>query len=133
MAINSVRRETLAELSHAAWKVRENAKIVGRTAVGCAVVDESGHTYAGCNIEHRFRSHDIHAEVAALSCLVASGGGPPKVVFIAAERDRFTPCGACVDWIMELGGPDCLVLSQNTPDGPSVAHSAFELMPYYPK
>ena len=39
--------------------------------------------------------------------MVAAGGGKADVVFVAAERERFTPWGACLDWIFELGGEAC--------------------------
>jgi cytidine deaminase len=119
-------------LSQSAWAARERARIIGKTAVGCAVLDENGSVFIGCNIEHRFRSHDIHAEVAALSGLVAGGGARPIAVLIAARRERFTPCGACLDWIFELGGPECVVVIQREPEGEPSWYTALELMPHYP-
>lgn len=124
--------ERLAELTSGAWKVRARSRIIGNTAVGCAVLDEHGRVFVGCNIEHRFRSHDIHAETSALSALVSGGGSRPVALLIAAERERFTPCGACLDWIFELGGPDCLVLTQRSADDEPRAYRAESLMPYYP-
>ncbi len=88
--------------------------------------------FVGCNIEHRFRSHDIHAEVNTISTMVALGGHNLRAILIAATRDRFTPCGSCLDWIFELGGEDCLVLSEQTPGVVGHSHFARELMPYYP-
>jgi cytidine deaminase len=122
----------LLKLSKSAWAVRDHARIIGKTAVGCAVLDEDGNVFVGCNIEHRFRSHDIHAEVAALSQLVSFGGKRATVVFIAAQRERFTPCGACLDWIFELGGPKCQVVTQGDPKHEPTHYSADELMPHYP-
>lgn len=121
------------ELAGSAWEARLNARVHGETAVGCAVVDEHGHVFVGCNIEHRFRSHDIHAEVNAISSLVVSGGTMVVAIFIAAERERFTPCGSCLDWIFEVGGEAAMVFTQRKKDGPVVSHSAGELMPYYPR
>jgi cytidine deaminase len=122
-----------AVLSAAAWKARDNSRVLGKTPVGCAALDESGRVYAGCNIEHKFRSHDIHAEVSAVSALVSAGGRRLVAVLIAAERDLFTPCGACLDWIFELGGPDCLVLVQKGLNGEAKSYRARELMPHYPR
>lgn len=119
-------------LSEAAWSVRRNARLHGRTSVGCAVLSDTGQIFVGCNIEHRFRSHDIHAEVNAISTLVAAGGRRLRAILIAAERDRFTPCGSCLDWIFELGGEDCLVLSEQSPGQPAHCHLAQDLMPFYP-
>jgi cytidine deaminase len=93
----------------------------------------AGSIYVGCNVEHRYRSHDVHAEVNALTTMVAGGGSPAVAVLVAAERDRFTPCGSCLDWIFELGGPDCLVAFQGKPGGRVEILAARELMPHYPQ
>jgi cytidine deaminase len=116
----------MTALTDAAWAVRDNAHLHGPTAVGVAVLSDQGNVYTGCNIEHRFRSHDIHAEVNALSAMVAAGDGPAVEIVIAADRTQFTPCGSCLDWIFELGGPKCMVKF-----GPSIWY-ADELMPWYP-
>jgi cytidine deaminase len=119
-------------LSAVAWEARSKARLYGPTAVGCSVLDSSGRVFGGCNLEHRFRSHDVHAEVNAISSLVAGGGSDLEVVLIAAERERFTPCGACLDWIFEIGGGDCLVISEPVPGAPAHRHLASELAPHYP-
>jgi cytidine deaminase len=119
-------------LSRAAWGVREHARLHGPTRVGAAVLSDDGRLFVGCNVEHRFRSHDVHAEVNALTNMVSAGGGLAVALLIAADRERFTPCGSCVDWIFELGGPQCVVAFQPTPGSPIIALSAEELMPHYP-
>ena len=121
------------ELAASAWDARSRARVHGETAVGCAALDESGRIFDGCNIEHRYRSHDIHAEVNAISSLVAGGGSSVVALFIVAERERFTPCGSCMDWVFEVGGEATVVLTQRQPDGPVMSHTARELMPYYPR
>lgn len=125
--------ETIKLLGSAAWSVRERARVHGKTRVGCAAFDEEGRLYTGCNMEHRFRSHDVHAEVSTISSLVSGGGKSLVAIFIAAERQRFTPCGACLDWIFEVGGEDCIVLNQGIQEGPTLQHTAAELMPFYPR
>ena len=30
-------------------------------------------------------------------------------IVIVADRTKFTPCGGCLDWIFEFGGPACKV------------------------
>lgn len=116
----------------AAWRVRDLARVHGPTRVGAVVLSSEGSLFVGCNIEHRFRSHDVHAEVNALTTMVAAGHTHATAVLIAAERDRFTPCGSCLDWIFELGGPDCMVAFQGRPHDPIEIHVAHELMPLYP-
>ncbi|BEP13279.1 cytidine deaminase [Acidothermaceae bacterium B102] len=125
-------REAASELAGAAWLVRGRARILGKTAVGCAVLASDDSVHIGCNVEHRFRSHDIHAEVNAIGSMIASGARELRMVVIAAERERFTPCGACLDWIFEFGGGDCLVAWQRLPGDPLTVLRARELMPYYP-
>jgi cytidine deaminase len=89
--------------------------------------------FIGCNVEHRFRSHDVHAEVNAITSMITSGRTGLVAVVIAAERERFTPCGSCMDWIYQFGGPTCRVGYQSNPGGEITVLSAEELMPYYPR
>lgn len=124
--------EQWQQLADAAWHAREHARVHGKTMVGSAVLSEQGRIFKGCNVEHRFRSHDVHAEVNALTNMVTSGDGSAVALLIASQRERFTPCGACVDWIFELGGPHCLVAFQSAPGGPITCFRADELMPHYP-
>ena len=121
-------------LAAVAWKVRENAHVIGPTKVGCAVLSTDGKVYTGCNVEHRYRCHDVHAEVNAITTMVSGGGATGvKTVVIAAARERFTPCGGCMDWILQFAVDDCVVVSQAAPDGPLHKFTARELMPLYPK
>jgi cytidine deaminase len=131
--IDEVTEAILRNLALLAWRARENAVVVGKTKVGCAIRTRSGQVFAGCNVEHRFRCHDVHAEINAITTMVASGERDPLVFVIAAERDRFTPCGGCMDWIMQFGGPSAVVAFQSAPGSPFTIHTAKELMPYYPE
>ncbi|MCW2671810.1 MAG: hypothetical protein JWP14_399 [Frankiales bacterium] len=128
-----VMTEELQRLAKHAWEVRKSARILGATPVGCAVLGASGELAIGCNVEHRFRSHDIHAEVNAIGSLVARGEQKIVAVVVAAERERFSPCGACLDWIFEFGGAECVVAWQPSPDADLVVLRAGDLMPYYPR
>ena len=119
-------------LSGQAWQARQHARILGRTAVGCAVLGGDGRSWVGCNVEHTFRSHDIHAEVNAISSMIAAGEQHLVAVLVAADRDRFLPCGACLDWIFEFGGKACQVAWQQELVQPPAVLQAGELMPYYP-
>lgn len=120
-------------LADRAWSVRENAHIHGKTRVGAAVLSAQGTVFEGCNVEHSFRSHDVHAEVNALTNMACAGEGPALAIIVVAERERFTPCGGCLDWIFELGGPTTLVAFQGTPGDEIRAIRADELMPYFPR
>ena len=120
-------------LSVAAWRTRDRARVYGPTRVGAAVLSDSMQIHVGCNVEHRFRSHDVHAEVAALSSMVAAGDNDARALLVVAERERFTPCGSCLDWIFELGGSSCLVAFQPVPGDDIAPLPARELMPHYPR
>ncbi|HEV3155616.1 MAG TPA: hypothetical protein VGZ02_17555 [Candidatus Baltobacteraceae bacterium] len=121
-------------MAKAAWETRQRAHVFGGTRVGCAIMSADGAIYSACNVEHKFRSHDVHAEVNAITSMVATSGAQyVRLVVIVAERDYFTPCGACMDWIMQFGDPDTIVAFQNKPDGEFHQFAAVELMPHYPK
>jgi cytidine deaminase len=122
-----------AELAAAAWDVRERSRVIGRTKVGCAALTSTGTTWVGCNVEHAFRSHDIHAEVNAIGNMVAGGHQDLVCLMVVADRDRFTPCGSCLDWIFEFGGEECVVLVQQQVGGDISTYRAGELMPFYPR
>jgi cytidine deaminase len=120
-------------LSHAAWAVRENAVILNKTKVGAALYSDDHKIFSGCNVEQVFRSHDIHAEVNSISNMVTAGYKKFYAILIVAERKRFTPCGSCMDWIMQFGGNDCKVGYQSEKSGKITIHAARELMPFYPE
>lgn len=122
-----------SDLAEAAWNIRTHAYIFGNTKVGCAVLGSNGQIYTGCNIEHRFRCHDIHAEVNAIANMVAQGETKILAVIVVAERDYFTPCGGCMDWIMQFGDDKTIVAFQNHPGKQPVQFSTTELMPQYPR
>lgn len=111
-----------------AWKVRDNAR--AKTKVGCALLTKDGKIFSGCNVEHKFRSHDIHAETNAISSMVAGGGDEIEKIVIAATRDSFTPCGSCMDWIFQSGGERVQVAFVNRVTVKT--YTAHELMPHYP-
>ncbi|SRR5260221_9343861 len=122
------------KLLQEAWKVRTQAYVIGPTKVGCSLLSGKGVIYTGCNVEHKFRSHDVHAEVNAITNMIASGEREIAVVAIAAERDSFTPCGACMDWIFQFANPgSCIVICQSHPDGPIAEYLLRDMMPFYPR
>jgi cytidine deaminase len=126
--------ENVEALAVAAWDVRKNAHVIGPTKVGCAIAGSDGQIYVGCNVEHRFRSHDVHAEVNAITTMVSNSCSTFRVMFIAAERERFTPCGACMDWIMQFAiSEDVPIVSQSKVGGEVRVFKARELMPHYPR
>ena len=120
------------KLSTEAWQARDNAFIFGSTKVGASVLSENQNVYNGCNVEHKFRSHDVHAEVNAITNMISKGEKKMIAIIIVAERLKFTPCGGCMDWIMQHGGENCIVAYQNEKNGEIYKFFAKELMPHYP-
>lgn len=120
------------QLAQAAWAARSHAYVIGPTRVGAAVLTGNGAIFTGCNVEHNFRSHDVHAEVNAITTMVTNGHHDIRAILVVAERDRFTPCGACMDWIFQFGGTSCIVAYQVAPTAEQIILTAAQLMPYYP-
>lgn len=123
----------VAQLFDHAWNARENAYIIGPTKVGCAVLTTRGDIFSGCNVEHRFRCHDVHAEVNAITNMVGFGQREIQAIAIAAMREMFTPCGGCMDWIMQFAVESCVVLAQSDKSAPITKYVIRELMPFYPR
>ena len=121
------------EMSVMAWAVRENSFLFGKTKVGAVVCSAGNNLFAGCNVEHKYRCHDVHAEVNALSNMISHGETKIKAVLIVADREFFTPCGGCMDWIMQHGEDDCQIGFQNLTNEEIKIFRSSELMPYYPK
>lgn len=117
-------------LSETAWEYRERA-IARSTKVGAALFATNGMLFGGCNIAHPFGA-DVHAEVNVLSSMVAENAGKAEIILIAAEREFFTPCGSCVDWLITLGGPDTVVYAENEPGKVFGSWTVEQLMPFYP-
>ena len=114
--------EDWERLAAEAWRCRSNAYILGDTKVGAVALAADGRSYAGCNVEHRYRCHDVHAEVNAISSMIGSGQHVLRAIIVVAERERFTPCGSCMDWIFQFGGPGCVVAYQTRIGGPVTTH-----------
>jgi cytidine deaminase len=122
----------VSTLLRIAWTYRERALISGRTRVGAAALAADGTVYGGCNVQHRFRSGDVHAEVNAITTMLAEGRRRLAAVAVVAECEGLAPCGGCLDWILQVGGNDCVVVWQGRADGPTHRRPAVELMPFHP-
>jgi cytidine deaminase len=123
--------QTLKRLGEQAWMVREKAYTFG-VKVGAAACSESGDIFVGCNVEHQFRCHDVHAEVNAITNMISAGHTKLTAIVIAADLKLFTPCGSCMDWIMQFGGKLCVVAYQRERKGSLEIYRASDLMPFYP-
>lgn len=71
--------------------------------VGCAVLDDTGKTHLGCNVENVSYGLTICAERSALFQMVASGSTEARcLVIYTPTPEPVTPCGACRQVIWEL-------------------------------
>lgn len=100
-------------------------------AVGCAVVTPGGKTFFGANIETQWQTSYHSEEVAILGMLMA-GEDRFDTLCIAAERELFTPCGACMDKILEFGGPNAVIYHYRPSTKDVRKFTAKEIMPHYP-
>lgn len=84
--------------------------------VGAALLTRSGRVFRGCNIENASYSLCICAERAALFSAIADGCGRGDFTHLAVVGDTtepLAPCGACRQVMMELGGPQLIVIQAN--------------------
>ena len=122
-------------LSVRAWSVRESAHApVTGTKVGCSLLTVRGKYAEGCNVEHPFLSVTIHAEANALGSMIAMFGPRAQAgrILVVAKRHKFTPCGQCMDMIMQLSSQNCFVGYQNERQGDIYVARAEAYMPEYP-
>ncbi|SRR6266545_2004480 len=119
-------------LAQAAWRSRTQAHVHGDTKIGAALLTRSGRVFVGCNVGHRYRSRDVHAEENAITSMIAAGEREFVAIIIVEGRELMTPCGSCMDWIFNFSGASCPVGYQATKGGPVRVFLARELMPYYP-
>ena len=79
--------------------------------VGCALEDEKGRVFQGCNVENASYSLCICAERTAIVKMVSEGGRSVKRVVVVTSADEpCFPCGACRQVLAEFGSPEVLAI-----------------------
>jgi cytidine deaminase len=103
---------SLDELIAAAKTVRERAHVpFSHFQVGCALEDEHGRVFTGCNIENASYGLTLCAERVAVFKAVSEGAGKLKRIAVVADTDTLTPpCGACRQILWEFCGDAEVVL-----------------------
>lgn len=99
--------------------------------VGAAVLTRDGKIYHGCNIENASYGLTNCAERTAFFSAIADGYKPGDFAQIAVIGDTegpVSPCGACRQVILELGGADLVVILANLEDAVDIS-SAAALLP----
>lgn len=99
--------------------------------VGAALLTRDGVVYHGCNIENASYGLTNCAERTALFRAIADGRKPGDFASLAVVADTegpVSPCGACRQVILELGGADLQVVTANL-NGVVAVHTASDLLP----
>jgi cytidine deaminase len=79
--------------------------------VGCALEDEKGRVFQGCNVENASYSLCICAERTAVVKMVSEGGRSiRRAVVITSANEPCFPCGACRQVLSEFGSPEILAV-----------------------
>ena len=82
--------------------------------IGAAVVAEDDRVFFGCNVENASYGLSLCAERSAISAAIAGGAKRIRAVVIVTRSDPpATPCGACRQWMSELGNDDMEVIVAN--------------------
>ncbi len=108
--------QTRDQLIAAAKTVRERAHApFSHFKVGCAIEDEHGNIYTGCNIENATYGLTLCAERVAVFKAVSEGAGKLKRIAVVADTENPTPpCGACRQILWEFCGDAELILENLT-------------------
>lgn len=84
--------------------------------VGAAVLTRDGKIYHGCNVENAAYGLTNCAERTALFSAIADGYKPgdfAQIAVVGETEGPISPCGACRQVILELGGTDLVVILAN--------------------
>ena len=114
MRVTAEQSQTLLDEARAA---RAKAYVpYSRFPVGAALQVRDGTVYHGCNVENASFGLTNCAERTAFFRAIADGCRPGDFVALAVVGDTvgpISPCGACRQVMLELGGPDLRVLLGN--------------------
>lgn len=104
-------------LIEAARQARDNAYApYSRFRVGAALLAADGRVFAGCNVENAAYGLCNCAERTAFFTAVAAGvaaGGFVRLAVVGDTGQPISPCGACRQVMVELGGGGLEVLLAN--------------------
>lgn len=125
-------RVDTAALLESALQARENAYApYSGFRVGAAVLSKDGRVFSGCNVENASYGLCNCAERTALFTAVAAGCRPGDLTHLAVVADcegPVSPCGACRQVLVELGGAQLTVLQANV-RGELAETTAGQLLP----
>jgi cytidine deaminase len=122
--------QSAATLLDAALAARRRAHApFSKFLVGCALETPDGAIVTGCNCESASYGLTMCAErVAVFKALSEGHRGAVRVCVVADTAEPTPPCGACRQWLWELGG-DMEVILGNL-QGEKSRHRMRDLLPY---
>lgn len=110
-----------ATLMHEAEKAREHAYApYSGFKVGAALATKDGRVFHGCNVENASYGLTCCAERTAFFSALAAGckaGSFDALAVVADSEEPVSPCGACRQVILELGGAALPVYTGTTRGG----------------
>jgi cytidine deaminase len=84
--------------------------------VGVAGLVDDGRVVTGCNVENASYGISLCAECGLVSNLFNTGGGRVVAVYcVDAQGSALMPCGRCRQLLLEVGGRELLVQSNDGP------------------
>lgn len=95
--------------------------------VGAAVLTRDGKIYHGCNIENAAYGLTNCAERTAFFSAIADGykaGDFAQIAVVGETEGPISPCGACRQVILELGGADLVVILANLENAVEISSPA---------
>jgi cytidine deaminase len=99
--------------------------------VGAALETRDGRVFPGCNVENASFGLTNCAERTAFHSAIAAGCVPgdfARIAIVGQTEGPISPCGACRQVLMELGGPGLEVILANL-SGQVEATTAARLLP----
>ena len=117
-------------LSELALTVRPNAySPYSGYKVGAALEDEQGRVWTGVNVENVSFGATVCAERSAVARMVLEGGKLIRRIAVAT-RDGGTPCGICLQTLLEFtDSTDSLIVEVVSESGHTKVYRLSELLP----
>jgi cytidine deaminase len=107
-------KSNLRSLLKAAQKARKMAYApYSKYQVGCALTDEKGKVFTGCNVENASYPAGVCAERTAIVKMISEGSKKiHHLLLVGSSKEPVLPCGMCRQVIQEFGA-ECVIVSVN--------------------
>jgi len=99
-------------------------------SVGAAVLDSAGNMWTGCNVENVSYGLSVCAERSAVCKMVSEGQRELRAIAVAT-RDGGTPCGMCLQTLLEFApDPHSVEVLTISESGNAIRYQLSELIPH---